>query len=352
MSYRDAKKIDTKLSNISKKISFYIVNPVNLRAEEEKFYSEKEYNPQFKYEKYRANLDLLYKKLEALPSDDSIIGRILEEKRIRHLKRVLMLKNLGKEEFTACSVDLYGKPSEELIEKARKLVEIERQKENPKRLLTEEVLSLLRDVLDKNNLNHWKVIENDMPAIAAVKQKKRVLMIRKDEEFSQDIINRLITHEIGTHILRAENGAKQPFKIFERGLPAYLKTEEGLAVVNEERNGHLNKQILANYAGRVLAVDMAQKASFIEVFEHLSKYLDADTAFKFTTRAKRGISDTSKPGGLTKDYLYLEGYFAVKDFIEKGGNIKELYYGRIGIEHIPLLKDIPKIRKPDTEVNL
>jgi len=352
MSYRDAKKIDTRLANISKKISFYIVNPINLKEEEKKFYSQKGYNPQFRYEKYRANLDLLRKKLESLKLDNSVIGKILEEKRIRHLKRVLMLKNLGKEEFTACSVYLYGKPSEGLVEKAKMLLATEPNNEKPKRLTTEEVLSLLRDILDKNDLKNWQVIEKDMPAIAAVKPLKRVLMIRKEEEFSQDIIDRLITHEIGTHILRVENGARQPFRIFERGLPGYLRTEEGLAVINEERNGYLNRNILANYAGRVLAVDMAQRAPFVEVFEYLSKYFDAATSFKFTTRAKRGISDTSKPGGLTKDYLYLDGYFAVRGFLENGGDIEDLYYGRIGIEHIPLLKDVPKLKKPRTEIIL
>lgn len=352
MGYRDAKKIDTALANISRKISFYIVNPTNLRAEEERFYSQRGYNPQFRYERYRANLDLLHKKLEAVKSDESVIGKILEEKRARHLKRISMLKSLGKEGFTPCSLYLYGRPSKELVEKAKALLAKDDGKSSPKSLVTEEVLSLLRDALDRNGLQKWRVVEEEMPAIAAVKPLKRILMIRKNEKFSQDIIGRLITHEIGTHVLRSENGSIQPFKIFQRGLPGYLKTEEGLAMVMEEMNGHLNKNILSNYAGRVLAVDMAQRASFVEVFEYLSQYFDAPTSFRLTTRAKRGISDTSKPGGLTKDYLYLDGYFAVKEFIENGGDIKKLYYGRIGIEHVPLLKDIPNLKKPALEISL
>lgn len=345
MNYRKLKKIDRKLNKIRDKISFTVVNPINMEQEKNRFFSEGEYNPQFKYDRYRTDLDLMKSKLENIKTDSSVLGRILEQERLSLIKRVLMLKNLGKEEFTQRSIDVYGKPSRELVERARKLLTIE-EKEKEEILVSEEVMSLLRDALNRYNFNEWVIIEKDMPAAAAVKSSKKILYIKKDAFFSKEFIGRLIVHEIGTHILRSENGRNQPFTVFWKGLPDYMATEEGLAVVNEELHGHLNKKIMRNYIGRVIAVDAGLKGSFNYVFKELSKYFIAETAFKLAMRAKRGISDTSKSGGLTKDYLYLDGYFKVKKYLEDGGDINKLYYGKIGVEHIPLLKDIPGLKKP------
>jgi len=345
MAYRDLKKIDTKLANTSKKISFLIVNPTNIESEKEKFFSKKEYNPQFKYQRYRANLDILKKRLENIPSDDGVFGRILEQDRLEQLKKVLMLRNIGKDEFTACSVDVYGKPTEELVENARNMLTLE-ENSNDKSLTSEEILEMLHKAFEKYDFQDWTIKEKDMPALAAVKHTKKVLFIKKDTLFSKEIIDRLIVHEIGTHLLRFKNGESQRFKILRRGLPGYMATEEGLAVINEEIHGHLNKRIMRNYVGRVVAIDIASRGSFMDVYNELSKHFIAENAFKLALRAKRGISDTSKPGGLTKDYLYLEGYFKVKEYLNKGGKLKDLYHGRIGVEHISLLSEIPYLKKP------
>lgn len=351
MKYRDFKKIDTKLNLIASKISFMVINPTNIWEEKNKFFSQEHYNPQFKYARYRSNLELLKKRLEGMKTDESVFGTILEKQRLYLIKRILMLKNLGREEFTACAADVYGKPSEELVEKAKGMVTME-ENDNEAVLNSGEIASLLRDALTKYGLEDWSISEKDMPAMAAVRPHKKALFIKKDALFSKGFIDRLIVHEIGTHVLRSENGRRQPFKIFWRGLPDYLGTEEGLAVVNEELHGYLNKRILRSYIGRVLAIDLGQNYSFNEVFERLSRYFIAESAFNAAVRAKRGISDTSKPGGLTKDYLYLDGYFRVKKYIQEGGTINKLYYGRIGIEHVPLLDDIPGLKKPSVLLNL
>jgi len=173
------------------------------------------------------------------------------------------------------------------------------------------------------------------------------LYIKKDAKFSPLIIKRLIAHEVGTHMVRAENGCQQPYTIFKRGFPGYMGTEEGLAVVNEELCGVLNNQTLKVYAGRVIAVYMALTCGFREIYNHLSKNFNKETAWKITLRAKRGLADTSKPGGLTKDYLYLDGYYKVKKYIENGNDINKLYIGKIGIEHIAMVSAIENIQKPE-----
>ena len=56
------------------------------------------------------------------------------------------------------------------------------------------------------------------------------------------------------------------------------------------------------------AAYMASKLSFVELFNDIGKYIDGDLArWRFALRLKRGMTDTSEPGGLYKDQCYLEG---------------------------------------------
>lgn len=46
----------------------------------------------------------------------------------------------------------------------------------------------------------------------------------------------------------------------------------------------------------------ASELSFVELFNDIAKYIpDPKKRFKFVTRVKRGLTDTSQPGGLSKD---------------------------------------------------
>lgn len=46
----------------------------------------------------------------------------------------------------------------------------------------------------------------------------------------------------------------------------------------------------------------ASKMSFVDLFNDLVKYIDDKMSrFKFVLRVKRGLMDTSEPGGLYKD---------------------------------------------------
>jgi hypothetical protein len=46
----------------------------------------------------------------------------------------------------------------------------------------------------------------------------------------------------------------------------------------------------------------ASKMSFVELFNDIKKYIDDKySRWKFVLRVKRGLMDTSEPGGLYKD---------------------------------------------------
>ena len=109
---------------------------------------------------------------------------------------------------------------------------------------------------------------------------------------------------------------------------------------NEEKAGVLQKRILRIYAARVVAVSMAREKGFRDIYKYLRNFLKVDEAWKITVRIKRGLADTSQPGGLTKDYLYLNGYYKVKNYLKKY-SLNRLYYGKVSMHYAKVLDKIP-----------
>ena len=60
--------IDKTLYRISRNVYFMAVNPKNAGSERKKFLSNKNYNPQFRYSKYGANIPSLIKRIEKIKS--------------------------------------------------------------------------------------------------------------------------------------------------------------------------------------------------------------------------------------------------------------------------------------------
>ena len=74
--------------------------------------------------------------------------------------------------------------------------------------------------------------------------------------------------------------------------------------------------------------------SFVELFNDLEKYVDnPKKRWRYVLRVKRGLGDTSLPGGLYKDQVYLEG--AVKLLKNRNElNFNLLHCGKINIEDL------------------
>jgi hypothetical protein len=94
------------------------------------------------------------------------------------------------------------------------------------------------------------------------------------------------------------------------------------------------------FALRVLAVDWASRMSFSAVFENLIRQgVPEEPAWSLTLRAKRGLTDTGRPGCYTKDVAYFRGYLKVGKFIKDGGSWDDLMkYGKVSIDHLPALR--------------
>jgi alpha-L-glutamate ligase-like protein/uncharacterized protein (TIGR02421 family) len=343
---------DQKLVQIDNKIKLlYHLRPINLSSEKEKFFKNFNTNPQFEYPKLRFDSMELVEELNKVETDDSPLGQIFAAKKGEIALKIALLESIDEENFTDISIQLFGKPTEKDLEICDKnLIEIDKSilhEEQGKTIYsTEEAKKILEKTFTDYKLKNWKVKIKESMVTDCVAGKHNRLFIREGAKFSEQGIENLIIHEIETHILTAENGKIQPYEIFNKGLANYLQTQEGLAIYNTEKQNNRpfknNYRVMAN----VIAIDMALKNSFVETFDAILKYgLSMEQAFRSTLKAKRGFSDTGKQGAFTKDYLYFNGYNSIKQFIEQGGNLRDLYVGKITTEDVKKLEKISGIKK-------
>lgn len=360
--------IDNELADIDRQARLvYHLNPLNLETEKAAFLRDKKYNPQFVYPDLKFDPFRLRERLKSIVCDDSVLGGIFKAKRDEILKKLSLVEHIGTDAFSYKSIELFGCPDEVLLTSAREYL-----KGKPARFLSDELninceqaVSILEGVLKKYGLVNWKVKVNESMVSDCMAGKENILFIRKGAMFSDYRIKMLVVHEIETHVLTAENGNLQPYKIFGRGLAGYLETQEGLAVRNQTMLGDKDMEFCIrktayskaqgflalmerNYwpALSVLAVSEAFNKSFREVVDFVCNLgFSFDRAFRVAVKVKRGLEDTSLKGAFTKDYLYFKGFEAVKEFESKGGDIKDLYIGKFNLKDLELIRKVPNLVK-------
>jgi len=80
------------------------------------------------------------------------------------------------------------------------------------------------------------------------------------------------------------------------------------------------------------AVCQAMTCSFCDTFKSLQKYItDFDDCWIQTLRVKRGLTDTSKPGGFCKDQATFDGSMRI---LERRNeiHIPALFAGKVSLE--------------------
>lgn len=331
--------IDQKICKVSKNIFHTAwLKPVNLEQEQEKFFKIKDYNPTFHYKPFKSRP--LEKSLNSLEIPSGYpLTKLFQEIKFFLASYLQSLKNRETKNFTNAS--LFNKPSSSLVRYAQSTLEkpIRKSKEKkayPASYLKDKFTKLLADL----GVKEWTIqIRPRMITRMTVNHQRKIISMKEEGRFSSRDIKKLQAHEIETHLLRGFNGSLQPYEIFAtEAIPGYLPTEEGLALYNEEKARVLSPEWSKIYAGRVIAVNKALSFSFGDIYNYLLQFFSPQEAFQLTLRAKRGLGDTSQPGGFIKDHVYLQGKLLIEDYIKKGGKIKPLYAGKIGIQHLYLLE--------------
>jgi len=346
-------KIDQALTALDNRTKLlYHLKPTNLIEEREKFLKLNSHNPVFEYPKLKFDPLELIDGLNKIETDQSPIGKIFERKKDEVAKKIALLEKIGDHDFTDASIKLYGKPSTEDRDKCKKIISelnISALQSEVARITPDEASKEFEKVFKSYGLKNWKVKIKESMVADCIAGKNNRLFINKSARFTKTRVKALIVHEIETHILTAENGKMQNYEIFNRGLADYLITQEGLAVYNVEKQ--LKQPFLENYKAmaHVVSICTAEKESFSDTYRTLIELgIPPQTAFKSTLKAKRGLTNTASAGTFTKDYIYYKGYHQIKNFVENGGKIEDLYIGKMNLRDLETVKEIKGISMPKT----
>lgn len=341
-------EIDQKIVEASDKIKLlYHLRPLNLNEEKKKFFENFSYNPKFIYPELRFDPAELSEQLNEIETDESTLGNIFQKKKEELLEQIDLVASIGDMSFTEKSVRLFGNVANEFVddakEKLEKINNVPREIEGV--INAQEVKNRFEKIFKEYKLKNWKAKLKENLVSDCVAGKRNRLLLREDATFNEERIKALIVHEIETHILTAENGKNQPYEIFNRGLAGYLETQEGLAIYNMTKRLHYSDKQNYRVFALVVAIADAIDKPFTEVFEHLLQYnMPLERAFRTAVKVKRGLLDTKKPGCFTKDLIYYTGFKQIENFVEDGGDLKDLYIGKFNLHDLETIKKLPGIR--------
>jgi uncharacterized protein (TIGR02421 family) len=332
---------DNFFAYVSSVIESTSLSPINATSEKLKFLKMGK-NPVFCYKSVSQNLLDLRCILTEIKFGKSDIELVYEKKRLSLINKIDLNLRVGTNDFSVASQKIYPAPDDKLVKTSYEILKLVKAKRS-KRISRVLTIKLIKNAFAILGIKNWKIASKDIVTSAQVQASTRTFFLRKNERFYASYVKRLIVHEIGTHVVRYENGNRQMLRIFSNGFSNRLETEEGLAVYSEFAAGLLTTSMLRNYAGRVVAVNFALNHGFKATYTHLCKYFKPKTALKLTSRVKRGLMDTSKKGAYTKDVIYLRGFFRVFEYVESGEDLSALFVGRIGIEDVSVVNKFEKL---------
>ncbi|NCP67194.1 DUF1704 domain-containing protein [bacterium] len=347
---RMLRNIDKKVCEIDSQIKLLsYINPRNINEQKALFLANSGFSPRFSYKELDLDFSHMRNDLKKIPVVNHALYPLYNAK-IKELEyKLMMLEARGSSEYSDLSQKVFGTVTRHLYQEALKFIRLNEPNLAPDssaELDTKRAVEILKDFLVEHNLGHWqiKILEDSVADIQVTK--REAILVKKGAKFTSNRLKALLVHEIGTHVFRYENGKTQPLRILERGTANYLRTEEGLAVWNQNQLGLALGDKFLTPGYQIVALYMAQKMGFHDLFNYLKSTFDLsdELAWKLSLKSKRGYDNSEAKGAFTKDALYFMGMREVDRFIEKGGDIADLYVGKISVPDLPLVQKIDGLR--------
>ncbi len=356
---------DNEVYRVSKKINLSsLLRPDNYFVALDEFIKNPHgYNPVFQYhfpnneriQSLKDSLQDFTRKAHEFKSSGFIIAELYIEK-IQEIENKLFLveayKNENFEKISYFNSVLFWKTDEALLGISKEKVFEMKGKEKYDeailwRVLTlDHIVSLIHAYFEKHKIKKIPItIESGNLSRMSVSYGKEVkLHISKNAVIREKEIDAILSHEIGTHLRRYIAGGEQWLKLFQFGTGYYLSDEEGFAIYRSFSylpDGYEKNAMFIKYY--LLAVsDTLSFSETIEFLRVLYPEKSLESLFSDAVRVKRGIthSGTRWIQGTTyqKDKIYLDWYTRVKQWIENGGDSSLLFYGKIKIQDLNILK--------------
>jgi len=252
--------------------------------------------------------------------------------------KLALIAARGTPEILPLSMRLYPRPTRRMVHDAEVLAALPRHEEE-KTLSAEDIEKALRrthTLYRKQNRSFQCRIKWVDTSLAEASIGDSQLNIRREAGYSRRFLLMLEHHEIGVHLVTAQNGDHQKLNIFRGGLAGYDLTQEGLALFAEFRAGAITTNRLRVLGARVLAVDLlCRGASLAETFGALTKGLggfSSEEAWSICLRCFRG-------GGYTKDVIYQPGFLSIFNYWIHGGDLPLLFVGKFPLSQVKHVKE-------------
>jgi alpha-L-glutamate ligase-like protein/uncharacterized protein (TIGR02421 family) len=343
-------KVDNKLAEIDQTLKLLaFINPQNLAEQRDLFLRSKEHEPRFIYREPKVDFNLLERELRRLPDEVSHpLWQLWQEKKEYLFTKIKLLKSVGTPDFSDYSAQLFTPPTEAEYQAALKFV-TEHQHDEPdhsRMIKSDETHQRVKKYLKDHGLDHWQVkrITETVADMQVIKSGS--VLIKDNSSFTENRLQALLVHEIGTHVFRNENGRQQMYQIFAQGTANYLTTEEGLAVYNQRQLGLLLGEKNLYPALSIITIYRSQRNDFRYVFESLIQDFDlnTETAWNRCVKVKRGLNNNQTHGAFSKDVVYFRGHQQITEFLKKGGQIEDLYVGKISLEDLEIVQKFGSIK--------
>lgn len=287
------------------------IKPSNVEREKMKFFkSDFEYNPQFEY---------------ASPGLSDVLAKHSQASGT-FLKQAVRIMDLTLQKYG--SYENFEKATGGSLMPRRRIWSYVRKYMMKEGCLGEIVVHLSEDLLSRASMT----IVNGRPTLTINISTAR-----------EHWLEGMLRHEIGTHYLRGINNSSQPWNNWngrrKLGLKPINPTEEGLASIHSvlfRKDPFLWRAALLYYT-----VYQASQMSFSQLFQDVGRFVkDPNTRWDYCVRAKRGLTDTSKPGCFNKDQVYLDGILRILRYRKAIDFCLLTALGKVSYEDVDRLKDL------------
>ena len=341
-------QVDEGLASIDESFDFLLQStPINAEEAWADFESSGfDDDPVLRYRPLPVDPELLKRRLFDLPIErveDPGLSWLFREKQEELDRMITMLRDRDTRRFFYGSLQLYGQVDHDLLLLARDILDGLPKRDydlGARENLDPEAFAEMAVV----EFDHYRKsceafpdtvqIRYDMPAGLMVSRGH--LLIGHQTRVPAPRVEPLLHHEVGTHMLTYYNGRAQPLRLLNIGLAGYEALQEGIAVLAEYLCGGLSIPRLRVLAARVVSAhSMIEGSTFVDLFRMLRTDFDFDEreAYSITLRTFRG-------GGLIKDVIYLRGLHELLEYIRSGGELADLFVGKIALHHLPLITEL------------
>jgi uncharacterized protein (TIGR02421 family) len=245
--------VDARLTDIERGVNLWLnMTPVNA-AEAWADFERSDFGtvPMLRLRPLGFEPDLVRRDLYNLEIEnvtDPALHTLFRAKRDEIARQITVLEDRDTSRFVYGSLQLYGGIAQPLASSAEVLLEtIPARAPSTRSVSAGAFAEAARAECDR-----YRAVYPDFPARVEVRDDISELMVSFGRllipaaaALRADRVEPLLHHEIGTHVVTYQNGARQPLTLLTVGLPGYDETQEGLAVLAEYLTGGLTRGVSA-----------------------------------------------------------------------------------------------------------